>query len=599
MSNSAKDWTIGGAATAGNLISGNSAFGILISGTQGGTIQGNLVGTNLAGTARIPNSGGGIELTTSGQFMVGGATGSLGNLISGNTGPGITLSGSSFDSVQGNLIGLGVDRTEHLPNQIGLLAENGGTGDSIGPPPGGAGAPNVIAANNGYGVVLGNSAGDPVMVSINRDSFFANHSGSIQMTGFPQALPKSGMPQTDCTEGPAPAGPGTTPNDILPCPLMYGAASNSATGKTRITGEACTGCLVEVYQAPNGADDEGKVLLGTVRAGSCPSPMPFPASVFCTSFSPWVFNVPAGTVKAGRDFVVATATSPLSPYETSTFSRDVPVGKELPVNTAADLRPPCAPAAYSLRCAITDANADKAGDEIEFSIPSRNAGCAAATVQSKAVHVCTITPASALPAVSSASTFIDGYSPQSGAASAGHRPAHAFTASNRSRGRDTAFADSAIIVVALDGKNAGSAADGIRLEGPFDSAAGLAIQHFGHIGLLISGRQAADDILWGSFIGVTPTGSAAGNGNGVEIRSGARMATVGGRAAGALNLVRATRPTASWPTGRAPVRSAATRSATTTSVSDRRVRWAMGTTAYSSTAPTATLWAVRGRARAM
>src|SRR2546426_7215505 len=90
--------TIGGtAAGAGNVISGNSGAGIFLtdttpSVTTGTNIQGNLIGTNAAGTAAIANVQGGIVVASgSHNNTIGGTTAAARNVISGNGSDGIFL----------------------------------------------------------------------------------------------------------------------------------------------------------------------------------------------------------------------------------------------------------------------------------------------------------------------------------------------------------------------------------------------------------------------------------------------------------------------------------------------------------------------------
>ena len=87
---------VGGTASgAGNVISGNLNVGILANAASNNTIQGNRIGTNAAGTAAIPNGPGGIQLlggsapSGANGNTIGGPAVGAGNLISGNTGPGI------------------------------------------------------------------------------------------------------------------------------------------------------------------------------------------------------------------------------------------------------------------------------------------------------------------------------------------------------------------------------------------------------------------------------------------------------------------------------------------------------------------------------
>ncbi len=116
-------WLIGGSATnAGNVVSGNTG------GTKGGisiwgnnvTVQGNTIGLNLARSAALPNGSGGavfdggIDVRSGSNIQVGGIYANEGNVIAGNAGKGVRVSGSTTQvAIRGNSIygnsGLGID----------------------------------------------------------------------------------------------------------------------------------------------------------------------------------------------------------------------------------------------------------------------------------------------------------------------------------------------------------------------------------------------------------------------------------------------------------------------------------------------------------
>ncbi len=127
--------TIGGtAAGAGNVVSGNTLRGIYIARGSGSTlIQGNFIGTNFAGTAAIANGQYGIDSHGTGD-TIGGTTAGAGNVISGNVDDGIFLdveSGSTL--IQGNFIGTDVAGSAALANGgDGVLIQAGATADTIG-----------------------------------------------------------------------------------------------------------------------------------------------------------------------------------------------------------------------------------------------------------------------------------------------------------------------------------------------------------------------------------------------------------------------------------------------------------------------------------
>ena len=141
------DNVIGGTAPgAGNLVSGNQS-GIINVGVRT-TIQGNLIGTDVLGTKRVPNAQG---ITTQGQnSLVGGLTPGARNVISGNNGDGVNIRGAG-SKLQGNFIGTDITGTLPLGNSSnGVVAADTLIG---GPQPE---ARNIISANGSQGnIVLG------------------------------------------------------------------------------------------------------------------------------------------------------------------------------------------------------------------------------------------------------------------------------------------------------------------------------------------------------------------------------------------------------------------------------------------------------------
>ena len=160
---SARGTLIGGTnAGEGNVISGNR-WGIVLStnfGILGGAgpsrltqIVGNRIGLNAPGTTFIVNRSGGIWMDGSPSNMVGGFTASARNLISGNDGPGIKISGpgSTQNQVMGNYIGLRADGTTPEFNFNGVVIESGAIQNQVGNF--GAGR-NVISGNSGDGILI-------------------------------------------------------------------------------------------------------------------------------------------------------------------------------------------------------------------------------------------------------------------------------------------------------------------------------------------------------------------------------------------------------------------------------------------------------------
>ncbi|MBC8095807.1 MAG: right-handed parallel beta-helix repeat-containing protein, partial [Akkermansiaceae bacterium] len=105
--NAPKSLIGGSVAGSRNIISGNTGQGIEITSAGAGTIvRGNYIGADSTGTADRGNSLDGILISVSG-VIIGGTNAGDGNLISGNNGDGIELSGATASNslVAGNIIG--------------------------------------------------------------------------------------------------------------------------------------------------------------------------------------------------------------------------------------------------------------------------------------------------------------------------------------------------------------------------------------------------------------------------------------------------------------------------------------------------------------
>ncbi len=150
---------IGGTTPAArNLISGGLnkiTLGMGPSGPAGLIIQGNLIGTDVTGTAALPNGAVGIELRQATNALIGGTSPGARNCISGNNYNGVSLFNGSGSVVAGNFIGVDVSGTQPLGNGaygVDIEATHVTLGGTA------AGAGNVISANSGIGLVLGSSS---------------------------------------------------------------------------------------------------------------------------------------------------------------------------------------------------------------------------------------------------------------------------------------------------------------------------------------------------------------------------------------------------------------------------------------------------------
>ena len=172
--NAAVGDTIGGpTAAAGNVISGNSLYGIELD-SSGNLVAADDIGTNLGATGAIPNASFGIY-DDAGQNTIGGVTP---NVISGNTEDGVQLRSASGDLIAGNLVGLTGAGTAALPNgAIGVDVINssnvliGGTT---------AVARNVIAGNGSVAIQLSSGSDNDL---IDGDYVGTNLAGTAPFSG--------------------------------------------------------------------------------------------------------------------------------------------------------------------------------------------------------------------------------------------------------------------------------------------------------------------------------------------------------------------------------------------------------------------------------
>jgi hypothetical protein len=215
--NGCSSCTIGGTDPADrNLLSGNTAAGLLLRDAASNVVQGNWIGLDASGAAALGNAGNGIFMLTGSagtpNNLIGGDTASAGNVISGNgigmtignsqtsgtvvkhnligtdasgtvvvgnTQYGIHINSSPTTTIDGNVIvgngivgvdvvnagsdgtvitgnAIGTDEAgvEAMPNGIGIRVSYSASGAPVGTKIGGAGVGNVIAHNGNAGVVV-------------------------------------------------------------------------------------------------------------------------------------------------------------------------------------------------------------------------------------------------------------------------------------------------------------------------------------------------------------------------------------------------------------------------------------------------------------
>ncbi|MFP5245069.1 MAG: beta strand repeat-containing protein, partial [Thermoanaerobaculia bacterium] len=200
--------TIGGnVAASRNVIGGNASSGIFIgSSANNNTVAGNYIGTNATGTVAVPNANGITLDDTASTNTIGGASSADGNLISGNSAYGIYMKGGGlfgarpgqpvanpvlgslvqYNIVTNNTIGVAADGTTALGNSTaGVKLDGYCDSNEIGQ----AGAGNTISGN-GYGVVVNGGSsiankivGNRIGVSADALTAISNTTSGITIVG--------------------------------------------------------------------------------------------------------------------------------------------------------------------------------------------------------------------------------------------------------------------------------------------------------------------------------------------------------------------------------------------------------------------------------
>jgi hypothetical protein len=191
----ASNTTIGGTtAQTRNVISGNTFDGINLQGFVRGptevVVQGNYIGTNLFGTAPVPNTRNGITIRDDSYFnTIGGTTPGAGNVISGNGGDGIQLfiasgvTGPANNLIQCNTIGLNATGSAAIGNAVHGVSLVSAGSNTIGGTT--EAACNVISGNGSNGVYITGAGADHNMVVGNYIGTDANGSQITDLDGNP------------------------------------------------------------------------------------------------------------------------------------------------------------------------------------------------------------------------------------------------------------------------------------------------------------------------------------------------------------------------------------------------------------------------------
>jgi hypothetical protein len=143
-----------------NLLSGNISYGLFIvtTGSNSNVFRANLVGTNAAGTAAIPNDVGLLIAGGAKNNIIGGNNSADRNVFSGNNYGGIEISdnGTDYNQILGNFIGTDINGNVSLPNSFGIGISSLVTKTQI--------ENNVVSGNSTFGIILTENADSSVIV---------------------------------------------------------------------------------------------------------------------------------------------------------------------------------------------------------------------------------------------------------------------------------------------------------------------------------------------------------------------------------------------------------------------------------------------------
>ncbi len=457
---------IGGAAPAArNVISGNNTHGVNLAGagTVLNRVEGNFIGTDFSGTLDLGNNQRGVSIENASTNVIGGTNAVARNVISGNNGEGIRITGTSqANQIQGNLIGSDVSGATALGNSfagvsVALSTFTAVEGNLLGGTNAGAG--NLIAYNFGPGVIVQNGTNN----AIRGNNLFSNTSLGIDL-GF-----DGNVTAND------PGDPDTGPNLFQNFPVLTAATITPAntTIQGTLNSQPNTTYQIDFFASvardpvfPNG---EGQQYLGSTAATT-------------GADSNANFNVVLPAVALGRH-ITATATDPFG--NTSEFSPSIAAVSTFPpvtfvVTNTLNQGP------GSLRQAILNNNATPTSTNnlITFNIPGSGP------------H--TIAPTSALPVIVEAVT-IDGFT-QPGSSS-----------------NSLAGGNNAVWMIRLSGTNAGNGVRGLSFASSSNIVRGLVINGFRNHAIDLN---TPGNVLIGNLIGLEANSAVLANqGYGVQVAS--------------------------------------------------------------------------------
>jgi hypothetical protein len=306
--------TIGGENPGdGNLISGNQAEGVRISGGSGNLVRGNRIGTDVSGSHAIGNGSSGVTIEGSKNNQVGCTTAAARNVISGNAvGVTVTGSGSTGNLIGANFIGTDAAGASNLGNSgDGVVFVSGAAGNTVGGS--GSESANRIAFNHGNGISAQPGAGSGN--TFRAKSIYANKGIGIDLNA-------DGPTRNDTCDSDA------GPNGLQNYPILL--TLSSAGGNTFVTGtlNSAPGGAYTIEFFAGGA--LSSVSIGTTTVTT---------DAGCNAF----FSTTLPVVLLATDIVTATATDSAG----STSELSAGIGNSMGVSTVTAPRP--APRRVSIR----------------------------------------------------------------------------------------------------------------------------------------------------------------------------------------------------------------------------------------------------------
>lgn len=474
----------------GNVISGN-ANGVHIIGPSatGTRINGNLIGTNAAGTIALGNLHFGVWLENVDAITIGGTTTSQTNVISGNNpsqlspGGGIRVSGTG-NIIQGNKIGTDKSGASAIGNGTAGIWLDGAINTQI-DGISSEDAYNVIAYNNGTGILI--SGASAVGNLIRRNRIYANTGLGIDISS---TVAPDGVTPNDI--GDADTGPNKIQNfPDLALAFTYSTPFPRLVIRGQMQGVPSQTIRLEFYRndsCNSSGNGEGQQYLSS-------------STVSTGASGTFTFKQEISTTIAAGKFISAVAIDPTG--NTSEFSVCTKVlapqpGPIFTVNTTGDGNVWCTVASCSLREAILAANDLSGSDTINFNIIGTPL---------------TIRPTSPLPLISGPVTI-----------NATTQPGY--------NGKP---------IVELSGSQAGPNADGLSFV-TSGNVRGLIINSFSAHGI----RMQSGGQVTGNYIGTDRTGTLAlSNGSGGADEGGiygTSFVTIGGTALNTGNLISGNNP---------------------------------------------------------